>query len=221
MKRIQTGRHLKTHYEFLALWLMLTKWRNLWRQIMSAGPVFLSDNVHLGNYVQYVKQHSTRNYHCRTAGNRKPGSWNQTVLTKPGTSPSVWRNSPQTGHSLKHNRTTAQGTRLLSTRNWKPHSCIIIISGYNWIYAYLVWFAKGRVYCPFLQYSSQLPVARSNSAVTNSTLRSLQCRQARVFYGSISTTEVRFIIRFTAYIAGVSFRYDRQIQTSWNSAGNV
>jgi len=37
---------------------------------MSAGPVFLSDNVHLRNYVQYVKQHFTHNYHCRTAGNR-------------------------------------------------------------------------------------------------------------------------------------------------------
>ena len=35
------------------------------------GPVFLSDNIHLWNYVQYVKQHSTHNYHCRTADNWK------------------------------------------------------------------------------------------------------------------------------------------------------
>ena len=113
---------------------------------MSAGPVFLSDNVHLGNYVQYVKQHCTRNYHCCTAGNRKPESWNQTVLTKSSTSPSVWRFSLQTGHSLNHIRITAQGARLRSTRKWKPHSfiiiiiiIIIIISGYNWIYDNLVY----------------------------------------------------------------------------------
>ena len=110
---------------------------------MSAEPVFLADNVHLGNYVQYVKQHSTHDCHCRTACNRKPGSWNQTVLTKLGTSASVWRFSPQTGHSLKHIRTTAHGPRLLSKRNWKHQFIIIIIiiiiniSGYNWIYAYL------------------------------------------------------------------------------------
>ena len=94
---------------------------------MSAEPVFLADNVHLENYVQYVKQHSTHNCHCLNACNRTAGSWNQTVLTKPGTSASVWRFSPQTGHSLKHIWTTAQGPRLLPTRNWKPIPLLLLL----------------------------------------------------------------------------------------------
>ena len=93
---------------------------------MSAGPVFLSDNVHLGNYVQYVKQHSTHNCHCRTASNRK------TRVVKSDCFDKTWNiafsdDSLLRQDTLNHIRITAQWPRLRSTRNWKSHSFIIII----------------------------------------------------------------------------------------------